>query len=164
MSMHSATDRKIIYALLAVIAAIILAWLLWPSPPAPLGITRIDTVFVSKPLPIQHIDSASITLPYRVLIYKKDSIARQQAEKQDIITYVAIERGVLIIDKLTPRGIGIREEHKLPELAKIEIDGTGKTSVIEDKRAKRKKWWRKAGHKAAVVGAAVAGVLVGSKL
>lgn len=137
----------------------LIAWFFWPSPTIVHELGRIDTVRVDKVLPRDTIMIPSA--PEIVYIYKEaDTAARAKAEKGDILTAVNVSRNLVTVDKLTPRGIGIRQEYTLPELAAVRIDGQGNTEITPDKKARRRKFWRKV----EVIGVGIAGIFIGTKI
>ena len=139
---------------------LIVGYLYCPSPTVVQQPGRIDTVYVGKPMPIAVIDTAAATKPAKVVVHTADTAARTKAEKQDIITAVEVNRNLVVVEKLDPRGIGIRQEYKLPELAAVKIDGNGQAQISPDRQAKRRKFLRKVGIVAAGAGGFVLGLVL----
>lgn len=136
----------------------LLVWYFWPTPTVVQSEGRIDTVYINKVLPRDTVMIPSA--PQIVRIYLPDTAARAKAEKGDIVTAVNVSRNLVTVEKLDPRGIGIRQEYHLPELAAVRIDGNGQAQITPDRKAKRQKFWRKM----AVIGSGVGGLIVGLAL
>jgi hypothetical protein len=150
-----------ILILLAALALVLLLMWWFPRQTAGVDSVRIDTVYVDKPMPVLRIDTVEIDKPYKVTIYIPDTAARKQAESQDIITSVEIDNGLLSLSKLTPTGLGIKQEYHLPELSAIQIDGKGNTVIVEDKKLKKKQRWQKIKRTAVIVGVGLMGLVIG---
>lgn len=138
---------------------LIVGYLFWPSPTIVHELGRIDTVYVDRVL--KSTDTVMIpSRPEVVTIYRVDTVARKKAEAGNIITAVRLSADILEVDKLTPRGVGISQAYHLPELSTVLIDGNGQAQIGVDKKARRRKFWRKV----EVIGVGIAGIFIGTKL
>jgi hypothetical protein len=131
------------------------------SPPA--IIAKPDTVYSDKP--IIPVAVASKAIPAKVAIHKADTVARQQLEKQTIVTGIRKARDKLEVQKMDPLGIAVQEDYPLPEpelIKEIRIDTSGNVEVISEdpKKANRRKRFKKIGNTVLVAVAFVVGVLI----
>lgn len=159
------TARVLNYVLIALLGILVLLWIFWPTTrpdwPAP---DKTDSVTVNHPIHITQTDPIKRFPPTTVYVYVPDTLARAKVEKQDIITDVSIQNGLIDVEKISPRGVGIKQEYHIPQLAGIRIDGQGMVVITDDKKARHKAWWQKVGRRALLVGTFVGGIFIGTHL
>jgi len=127
--------------------------------------TRIpDTVFVKKPYKVTEIKTQYIEKPVKVYVYLKDTTLRKEAEQSDIITGVHFKRknlfssdDILTLDKITPKGIVLRNEYITPKIGELRIDEKGNVEIKKKKFTKLKK-------AAAIILPLAAGFLIGREV
>jgi hypothetical protein len=115
--------------------------------------TKIDSVPYIKPI------APKITnnYPQTILIQEKvDTVFREKAETDTIITGVKINGNKITIQKISPDGVKTEQTHTIETGSKVEIDSK---NFNEKKQTKAGKLLRKVG-KVAVKGLAVIGGVV----
>jgi len=105
-----------------------------------------DTVYVNKPYKVVEIKTKDIEKPVKVYVYIRDTVLRREVEHQNIITAVDIKHKGLFnkmdfiqVDKITPKGLVLRNEYQLPPLREIKIDGKGDVEIKKKRFPKLKK-------------------------
>ena len=123
-----------------------------------------DTVYVPKPYKVVEIKPQYIEKPVKVYVYLKDTTLRKEAEQSDIITGVHLKRKnlfssdeLLTLDKITPKGIVLRNEYITPKIGELRIDEKGNVEIKKKKFTKLKK-------AAAIVLPLAAGFLIGREV
>ena len=123
-----------------------------------------DTVFVKKPYKVTEVKTQYIEKPVKVYVYLKDTTLRKEAEQSDIITGVHLKRKnlfssdeLLMLDKITPKGIVLRNEYITPKIGELRIDEKGNVEIKKKKFTKLKK-------AAAIVLPLAAGILIGREV
>ena len=127
--------------------------------------TRIpDTVFVKKPYKVTEIKTQYVEKPVKVYVYLKDTTLRKEAEQSDIITGVHLKRKnlfssdeLLTLDKITPKGIVLRNEYITPKIGELRIDEKGNVEIKKKKFTKLKK-------AAAIILPIAAGFVIGREI
>lgn len=152
-----------------VLAAVLLLVLLnlrscFQAKPNPFALPhRTDTVRVAKRAQVKKIPAVEHWPAAIVTIYEKDTLARRQAEKDDIVLSGKIENQRVELTTISPSGEVKLFTFDIPEVPSIVTLDNGGISVVEDKRAKRRKTWKGiwSGVKIAAAGVA-AGVVIGT--
>jgi len=105
-----------------------------------------DTIFVKKPYKVTEIKTQYIEKPVKVYVYLKDTSLRKEVEQSDIITGVHLKRKnlfssdeLLTLDKITPKGIVLRNEYLTPTIRELRIDEKGNVEIKRKKFTKLKK-------------------------
>lgn len=98
-----------------------------------------DTVFVDRPYKEIVVKEVEKVVPKTVVVYKADTIYRQQIEKDTLITGVEITNEIAKIHTITPKGIPIVREYPMPEFKQITIDHEGNTQIKRKRKPKRLK-------------------------
>ena len=127
--------------------------------------TRIpDTVFVKKPYKVTEIKTQYVEKPVKVYVYLKDTTLRKEAEQSNIITGVHLKRKnlfssdeLLTLDKITPKGIVLRNEYITPKIGELRIDEKGNVEIKKKKFTKLKK-------AAAIILPIAAGFVIGREI
>ena len=122
-----------------------------------------DTFFVKKPYKVTEIKIQYVEKPVKVYVYLKDTTLRKEAEQSDIITGVHLKRKnlfssdeLLTLDKITPKGIILRNEYITPKIGELRIDEKGNVEIKKKKFTKLKK-------AAAIILPLAAGFLIGKE-
>lgn len=125
-------------------------------------LTKEDTIQKNKPARV--IEAGQPLQPQKVFVYVRDTIWRNRSEKADIITGVKFKDNRVMIQRITPDALPLENSYIVPvSLPSMEIDQAGNLA-FNDKKEKRKKFWRKVGTGLAVGGAFVAGAKAGYEL
>lgn len=133
------------------------------------GDTKTDTVYLTKVLKdtIRVIERVNRYIPQRVVVYQvPDTNRRAALEKDTLFTGLQLQGNRIELQTITPRGVSLVMDYKLPEpsLQQITIDHKGNVEVIPDsaaiKKVKRRERWRRIGNWSLVVGAFVVGVVI----
>ncbi|MES2731741.1 MAG: hypothetical protein V4714_08335 [Bacteroidota bacterium] len=128
-------------------------------------VVRTDTNRVAEMAePVRKVPIPERWQPATVWIYLPDTIARSKVEKGDIVTSTKFAGGRLVVEKISPIGISTKAEYKVPELAAVWVDVEGNVNIVEDKKAKRREWWRKSGNKVLIGAALVGGFVLGTTI
>lgn len=98
-----------------------------------------DTVFVDRPYKEIVIKEVEKEVPKTVVVYKIDTVYREQIEKDTLITAVEITEEIAKIHTITPKGIPLIQEYPMPEFKHIQIDHEGNTKIKRKKNRKRLK-------------------------
>ena len=167
--------KSILLLVLGLITGLVLATsLLRSCTPEPMataikGGTKTDTVYLTKVLTdtIKVIDRVNRYIPQKMMVYQvPDTNRRAALEKDTLFTGLQLKGNRMELQTITPRGISLVMDYKLPEssLHQITIDHKGNLEVIPDSAAirklKRRERWRKIGNWGLVVGAFVVGVVI----
>lgn len=101
-----------------------------------------------------------------------DTTKRRQVERKPVITRIRTtplrkRKELVEVDYIDPAGIETRVITELPR-GTWEVRGDTIAPVLQDRRSRRREWWRKAGrtakHVAIVAGAAAGGVALGKAI
>ena len=105
-------------------------------------------------------------LPAKVRVYEKpDTIRRAALEKDTLITGITLSGTGLEVQTISPKGISLVADYKLPEasLITLTLDHKGNLEVQPDlaaiRKKKRRERWRKIGNWALIGGAFVLGAV-----
>lgn len=145
-------------------------WLGWNKGPRPVERVITDTVYV--PVPYQdtvYVPVEKQTLPNKITIYKEDTVRRKRLEKDTLVTGIRIAPGKMEVEKLAPLGTTLVSEFKgIPEYATIAMDASGHVSITADpdavKKAKCKRFLKKAWNTAKTVGIVAAAIIIVKKV
>ena len=133
------------------------------------GANQTDTIYLTKVLKdtIKVIERVNRYIPQKVVVHQvPDTNRRATIEKDTLFTGLKLQGNRMELQTITPRGVSLVMDYKLPEpsLHQITIDHKGNLEVIPDSVAIRKKKrldrWRKIGNWGLVVGAFVVGVMI----
>lgn len=123
-----------------------------------------DTFFVKKPYKVTEIKTQYIEKPIKVYVYLKDTTLRKEVEQSDIITGVHLKRKnlfssdeLLTLDKITPKGIVLRNEYITPKIGELRIDEKGNVEIKKKKFTKFKR-------AAAIILPLAAGFIIGREV
>ena len=157
----------IITLVIGLVAGIILSGLVNSCSPKPeLGQTyrqlKPDTVRIRQRIhdTVRLIKREYRYLPAKVRVYEKpDTLRRAVLEKDTIITGLTLSGTDLEVQTISPKGISLVADYKLPEasLITLTLDHKGNLEVQPDMKAIRKKLrrerWRRVGNWALMAGA-----------
>lgn len=124
------------------------------------GATKTDTVYLTKVLKdtIKVIERVNRYIPQKVVVYQVPDTNRRLALEQDtLFTGLQVKGNRMELQSITPKGINLVMDYKLPEpsLHQITIDHQGNVEVVPDsaaiKKLKRRERWRKIGNWSLVV-------------
>lgn len=132
-------------------------------------ITKPDTVFVDriKTDTVMRIAYKDRYLPRKVTVYLPDTARRQRLERDNLVTGLVLGPGALRIETITPRGLAMDQDYRLPPPAYLQLtmDAAGALAIGIDsvalRRDQRRARWRKVGNWCLVGAGVVVGVLVG---
>jgi hypothetical protein len=137
-------------------------------PPIPIQ-AKPDTVYLAKAFhdTITLIKKEKQYLPTKVRVYTKpDTLRRKALEHDTLITGLRMKLDKLEIQSITPEGINLVADYKLPEIQCLEmtIDHSGNLELKQDEatllKQRRKARWRRAGNVALIITAFLVGVVV----
>lgn len=132
-------------------------------------VSKPDTVYIDriKADTITRIEVIERFLPRTVTIYLSDTARRKALAADTIISGLELKAGQLKLETITPRGVVMDAEFKLPPMqyTGITIDANGSLKVEVDsaaiRRDQRREKWRRVGNYALIGSAAIIGVMLG---
>jgi hypothetical protein len=120
--------------------------------------TTTDTVFVNRPY--KEVVIKEVLKPQTVYVYRTDTVIRKIIERDTLISSLELTPRLARIHTITPKGVPMIKEYKLPDFRSLSIDHEGKMGIKKVKHPKRHKLLKTLGK----VGIFAGGFFVGHEL
>ena len=117
--------------------------------------TITDTIYINKPY--ERIVVQKIEVPREVLIYRRDTIFREQMEKDTLISGLQFTPRKLTLHSITPEGQPLVKKYPLAAFRELKVDHKGNLQIKKVKHPKRRKLFRTLGKIGLFVGGYYAG-------